>query len=513
LTATNDTTTPESFDRGLKITPDEMSGPAGIDFDFGWNVPPELTGIVTMPEYLAPEPEPTAPYVQPISLIHRGQDGYVSFHRKQGEKFQDLCSVRAGELQTMFPQFAEELERDAYFSVNSFYRTGYGQSRVLPNLKNTYRENDGARYLNACYVDIDCHDGPVDYGALFGKIINAQDRKLIPPASLIARSGRGLWLFWLLIDSSDFSAPQRAWPDKVIAHSAIEQELIRRLGGDPAASDVARITRVPGSVNSKVGDTLRVMFWTQRGANGKPYFYTIGTLAGFLGVELPQLRQRRGVAASPERSERGVRGHQALWTHRFHDFQRLRDLRGGFRRGCRNSAAYFYGLILRGLNFDEKTVRTEMDTFGQSCWPPLTDEEILAACEQTLANRWGFKDSTVAAKLKVTAEEGSLIPRWAPKQAAAVVPTDMNMKPAKRAEMRRRIMLEIIESRGGYVPSCREMSFLLGQRGFEISYVAVFKDYSRLNLSSGSSMNLLPFTEGNDKEKPLSSSIPTCVNQ
>ncbi len=74
-------------------------------------------------------------------------------------------------------------------------------------------------------------------------------------------------------------------------------------------------------------------------------------------------------------------------------------------------------------------------------------------------------------------------------------------------------MLEIIESRGGYVPSCREMSFLLGQRGFEISYVAVFKDYSRLNLSSGSSMNLLPFTEGNDKEKPLSSSIPTCVNQ
>jgi hypothetical protein len=82
----------------------------------------------------------------------------------------------------------------------------------------------------------------------------------------------------------------------------------------------------------------------------------------------------------------------------------------------------------------------------------------------------------------------------------------MNMKPAKRAEMRRQLMLEIIESRGGYVPSCREMSSLLGQQGFEISHVAVFKDYSRLNLSLGNRINLLPFTEDNDKEKTSPSS-------
>jgi len=455
-----------------------------------------------MPEYLAPEPEPTAPYVQPISLIHRGGDGYVSFHRKQGEKFQDLWSVRAGELQTMFPQFAAELERDSYFSVNSFYRAGYGQSRILPNLKNAFRANDGARYLNACYVDIDCHDGPVDYGALFGRIVNAQDRKLIPPASLIARSGRGLWIFWLLVASADSSTPQRAWPDKVIAHNAVERELILRLGGDSAAADVARITRVPGSVNSKAGDG-RVMFWTQRTANGKPFFYTLDSLASFLGVELPQLRQRRTAVALPETSERAARGWKALWQHRFNDFQRLRDLRGGFREGCRNSALYFYGSILRGLKFDEHTVRHEMEKMGKSCWPPVTDEEIIAACEQTLANRWGFRDATVAARLQVTEEEGNLIPRFSPKQATAVIPpAGMNLKPAKRAEMRRQIMLEIIESRG-YIPSCREMALLLGQRGFEISYVAVFKDYSKLNLSSGNSMNLLPFTEDKGKENPL----------
>ena len=210
-----------SFDRGLNLTPSET------DFTFGRNVTtPEPTGAVKMPEYLAPEPEPTAPYVQPISLIHRGQDSYVSFHRKQGDLFQDLCSVRTSDLRTMFPQFAEDLERDSYFSINSFFRTGFGKSRILPNLKNTYRANDGARYLNACYVDIDCHDGPIDFGALFGKIITAQEKKQIPPASLIARSGRGLWLFFLLVDGTDSSIPQRAFPEKILAHGTIEAELI-----------------------------------------------------------------------------------------------------------------------------------------------------------------------------------------------------------------------------------------------------------------------------------------------
>jgi hypothetical protein len=263
-----------------------------------------------------------------------------------------------------------------------------------------------------------------------------------------------------------------------------------------------------------VGDTLRVKYWTQRAANGLPYVYTLEFLANFLGVELPQLRQRRRpVETLPEASARGVRGWQALWEHRFHDFQTLHSVRGGFREGCRNSALYTYGLILCGLKFDEKTVWEEMNKLGKSCWPPLTDMEIIAAFEQSLANRRGVRDAVIAAKLGVTEEEGERIPRWAPKQSAAVIPTDGNMKPAKRAEMRRQIMREIIELRGGYVPSCREMSFLLGQRGFEISYVAVFKDYSRLNLSSGNSMNLLPFTEDKGKEKALSSSLSTCVNQ
>jgi hypothetical protein len=82
--------------------------------------------------------EPTAPYVRPVVEIHRGPDGYVTFHRKRGDELENLGSVPTAELETMFPEFAAELERDSYFSVNSFYRAGH-YGTCLPVLKPAHR--------------------------------------------------------------------------------------------------------------------------------------------------------------------------------------------------------------------------------------------------------------------------------------------------------------------------------------------------------------------------------------
>src|SRR5580658_869785 len=110
---------------------------------------------------------------------------------------------------------------------------------------------------------------------------------------------------------------------------------IRRTNADKVAHDVARITRVPGSINSKAGDARRVMFWTQRAANGLAYDYTLESFAGCLGIELPQLqRGRRVPECLPEASARVLRGWQALWQHRFDNFQILREIRAGFPRGA-----------------------------------------------------------------------------------------------------------------------------------------------------------------------------------
>ena len=333
--------------------------------------------------------EPTAPYVHPIAEIHRGPDGYVTFHRKRGDELENLASVPTAELETFFREFAPELERDSYFSVNSFFRAGYG-GKCLPGLKPTYRKADGARYLNACFVDIDFHNqsGPFDFGHHFSQVITLQENEIIPPASLVMRSGRGLWLFWLLASPQNPMIPPRAFPEQVMAYNAIELELTRRTNGDKVAHDVARITRIPGSINSKAGDNLRVMFWTQRAANGRPIVYTLEFLAEFLAVELPRIRANRQ-PAEPRRkaSERALKGWSALWQQRLEDFEALRRRRGSFSEGCRNRAAYIYGVILHGNGLDEAIIRQAVTSLGRECRPLLSEKEIKNAINQSGESR------------------------------------------------------------------------------------------------------------------------------
>jgi len=476
--------------------------PVHLPAEFTGAASPDASGLEGF-EQMGIKPEllePTAPYVRPILEIHRGPDAFVSFHRKCNGKMDNLGSVLTSELETMFPQFAAELETDSYFSVNSFYRAGYS-GECLPGLKPAHRRGIDARYLNACFVDIDFHDqaSPFDFGHQFGQIITLQDKGIIPPASMMMRSGRGLWLYWLLVDSKNATLPPRAFSEKVLAYNAIEIELIRRTNGDMAAHDVARITRVPGSINSKVGDAMRVMFWTQRAANGRAYVYTLESLAGFLGIELPLVRRGRRVSEPrPEASARGLKGWQALWQYRFDDFQTLFKIRGRFSEGCRNWAAYYYGVILRGCGMTDQAVRRELTRFGSKCSPVLTQDEVHGAVEQSKHNRGQVRDSIIAACLKVTPEEAQYIPRWADLSALPEVScSDMNLKPLQRADNRRQAMTEILDALGR-VPSSRQMAKLLRQRGIQISHVQVSRDYLNQHIIQRSPKALLPFSAVSD---------------
>jgi hypothetical protein len=432
--------------------------------------------------------------------IHRGPDGYVTFHRKRGDELENLGSVPTAELETMFPEFAAELERDSYFSVNSFYRAGH-YGTCLPVLKPAHRRAADARYLNACFVDIDFHEqtGPFDFGYQFGQIITLQDKGIIPPASLVMRSGRGIWLFWLLASPQNPRIPPRAFPEQVLAYNTIELELIRRTNADKVAHDVARITRVPGSINSKAGDAMRVMFWTQRAADGRAYVYTLESLAGFLDLELPQLRRARRLPEfRPEAYERGLKGWKALWQHRFDNFQILRRIRGRFSKGCRNHAAYIYAVILRGYGMKDKVVQQELTKMGSECSPPLTVSQIVGAIEQSKHSRGQIRDSTIADYLKVTPDEAQFIPRWADRRALPEIRcSDMNLTPSKRTDYRRQAISDICDVLGR-VPSCREMTELLQQRGIQISHVQVSRDYRNQSMTPRLATTLLPFPTVSD---------------
>jgi len=180
-------------------------------------------------------PEPNGPFAEPIALIHRGGDGFVSFHRKRNGEWEDLASIPSANLQTILPHIAHELERDSYFSINSYYRPGRDIGPV--GFPSAHRKGRDARYLNACYLDVDVHlDGQsFDVGPLLGVVISAQDRKSIPPASLVCRSGRGLWLLWLLHQEQNLQLPPPAFPEQTCIYDAVQVELARRVQGTTGA--------------------------------------------------------------------------------------------------------------------------------------------------------------------------------------------------------------------------------------------------------------------------------------
>jgi hypothetical protein len=433
-----------------------------------------------------------------MMLIHRGLDGFVSFHRKRNEEWQNLASIPAANIPTMLPQIASELEQDSYFSINGFYRAGWGTGPL--GLPSAYRKEKDARYLNGCFIDLDVHIDrqPFEIGRLVGMVISAQDRKLFPPASMFCRSGRGLWLLWLLHQGQNLKLPPPAFPEQKRIYIAIQAELIRRVRNelakygfpdyvtvDGAVKDVVRVMRVPGSRNSKVfpGDPQRVQFWPQLNNIGEPYSYTLPTLTDLLDIAIPAFHSSRRAKLVGGNGDSGKGGWQALWRQRHQDFAALRGMRGTFRKGCRNNAAYVYGIILRGEGLSDTAVADAVMRFGHECTPPLTQAEIQGAIIQSRESRRRVSDPWIAAVLKVTPEEASQIPRWATKEACPTVWfIDLHLSSKERTKLRKKVMLEIVQSLDGRLPSSRQMVRLLQQRGICISHVQVQHDYKRLEI-------------------------------
>lgn len=127
-------------------------------------------------------------------------------------------------------EFAEELNHarsNVYFTVNEpSPDCGHkpGKAQILR--------------IRAAHVDID----PYKPGARFDK--EAAHRALLADTpSLVIDSGNGLHVYWILAEAVP------ATPENVASIEAVNRALVARFGGDPAAINVDRVLRVPGTVN------------------------------------------------------------------------------------------------------------------------------------------------------------------------------------------------------------------------------------------------------------------------
>ncbi|KLU61702.1 hypothetical protein CEB3_c18800 [Peptococcaceae bacterium CEB3] len=98
--------------------------------------------------------------------------------------------------------------------------------------------------ISVLWADIDAHGRPKSEAW-------EQVQKLDPLPSVLVDSGGGYHAYWLLDDF--YPTPDDETRDDA---AAIERGLTRHMGGDMAATDLARIFRVPGTMNIKP-ETMR----------------------------------------------------------------------------------------------------------------------------------------------------------------------------------------------------------------------------------------------------------------
>ena len=394
--------------------------------------------------YSPKKPDPTL-----TDLIHRGHRGHVSFHRlsptlknqKGKPAFQDLYSLKAKDVKEHFQKIAPDLQHDSFFSINGMKTAGFNNSKVRSEFKSAFRNGSSVEYLTSCFVDIDCSNLGITVGTAIGQVIDASDQGRIPKPSIFVRSGNGLWLFWLLRAGRDdptigekTNGAVRAFTNRISTWSRIQHKILNifaSIGADKNARDLARITRILGTQNTKsfLRTNVKVHsdIWLSctscdQSASIEVVAYTLEELALKFEVrqEMDEGSWSRSTVAKitdPRYRQKGIKGSMRLAQIRLDRLTKLFAIRGTnkrFKIGTRRAVALLYARCLFGAQEkkDMDSIRQTLERFGRNMTEQghgLNSFDIVK--EVFLSKGWErfrYCDVTIARMLNVTDDEAQL---------------------------------------------------------------------------------------------------------
>ena len=164
------------------------------------------------------------------------RSGWGHLWRKPGTS----CWTNPQQLEHALARLDARWLTDTYFGVHPVSSPKSAHERA--------RAEDIA-FVNALYADFDASDGQ-DPQALLARIEAIQ-----PAPSVIVASGGGFHAYWLLAEPVALSddAARRDWAE-------LQRWWVRHVEADPAACDLARLLRVPGTRNAKYDPPRPVQF-------------------------------------------------------------------------------------------------------------------------------------------------------------------------------------------------------------------------------------------------------------
>jgi len=346
------------------------------------------------------DPPPDQLDLETIELMHRGDPrGNVVFTRMDDGEMKQFTSMAVRDLREMLPGFVDQLLPDSFMTVNTFKgKTG-----------RSFRRDNNLSKLHCLYVDLDFYnlDPPLTFDrarlVLFGMVSSGW----LPEPSILASSGRGMYVFWLFAEPADPS-DKAAWR---IAQKQLN-DICKRLGADRQAKDTARVLRIPGSYHTAAGK--RVSYVVQADQDGQVFAYTFPELAAAMAESHQSVRELHlegpppalrpytpltlpdiQVARAGNPMEPGClmpcglpdpkTRVQTRATNVLREITRLAEDRGGIPTGCRHLFLWRCAGAFRALGIIDRDLFNIVNTMNHdACRPPQNPQEVYAACNNPM---------------------------------------------------------------------------------------------------------------------------------
>lgn len=286
-----------------------------------------------------------------IKLIHGNNTGYMAFLQKEngvGTQYmvEDITYNQLHNI-THF--------KDLYISINSFY---------IPK-----RTIECVRQLNAFWVDLDYYNIPKYAKKTPEQMIKILRKKKlfkkVEPSFFVA-SGGGLYIFYLIKDIPKQMAS--IWSKVEISIAKKFEEF----GADMGATDISRVLRLPGTINTKNGNIARIIYnsksqysWENPTESIKRYSFK-----EIQEIYLPskdyqpnKSNNNKVIEFNPNKKEVTKQNNKTtngkvttffslknLHYKRIEDIERIVKHRKGIMKKCRHHALYIY--MITNLHYD-----------------------------------------------------------------------------------------------------------------------------------------------------------------
>lgn len=360
-----------------------------------------------------------------LEFVHKGADSFITVATKKDGDFKSHYHYKGVD--------------EAYLAVIEKSQDNVDIYTSHANFSNPKRGKATLWHINTLFADLDCHtDGEsFDLDALVYFLETDFFGVTLPKPSEMVFTGRGVQLYWKIEE-----APRQVLPLWELVESRILQELdtiteyIPTLSVDMACKDVTRITRTPGTTNTKSGTQAYVVFRNDE-------IYRLHDIIEGYFPDLHITEERREEIKEQKAEKKKKKKAKAVKVNkkivkifnsytlsyqRSSDLTKLLELRDGDVKGYRDEFLYIYIWTVIEKHSTLEDVERELDALNSLFKRPMSDSKIRTKAKhvynkfqsQVLKkarkgdraehryfyyDRYVFRNETIIKRLNITEEE------------------------------------------------------------------------------------------------------------